>query len=108
MDAQSNHFQSLAMTVLAIATAVIGFGLFGSGLQDGGSILGTSRLIQWIYGLMALLHYGIVVELVRRIIRQSDPATGEQVANGPLLFMALQVAYVAMVFIVGAFENPTN
>lgn len=63
------------MTVLIIATAVIGFGLFGSDLQDGGSTLSLGRILRWFYGLMALAHCGVLVEVVRRLIKQTTPVT---------------------------------
>lgn len=96
------------MTVLIIAAAIIGFGLFGADFRYGGSVWSPAMLMRLLYGFMALIHYGVVIESVRRLIKQSSSVTGAQVANGPLFFTALLAAYVAMIFIVGVFETPTS
>ena len=112
MSAQSRHFQSQAVAILAIATAVAGFGLFGTDFQTG-SILWTSGAsgviarVKFILAMAAVASYIATMLSVRKIMRQKDTVTGEQIANGPLALTFGETAYLAMIFFVGILEEPS-
>ena len=113
MNAQSKHFQSLAVTILAIATAVTGFGLFGADFQAGEILSGTGlpsflARAKLLCGALSLICHAILIGTVWKILVQDGDTTRRQVANGPLLWMALQMAAVSLVFILGVLEEPTS
>ena len=113
MNPQTRHFQTLAVTILAIATAVIGFGLFGSDQLAGIEFRGTSGMVlaatlKLLLGLHALAQYGVLILSVGGLLRQRTTVTGQQVAHGPLLQMALVMASVALIYIIGVFEIPVD
>lgn len=69
MNPQTYHYQTLAVTILAIATAVIGFGLFGSDQLAGTNLLGSPKtllapVLKLLLGLHALGQYGILIAVV--------------------------------------------
>ena len=112
MSAQSRHFQSQAVAILAIATAVIGFGLFGTDFQSGsilwtGGLSGTLARIKLISATVAVAWYVATMLSVRKIMRQRDEVTGSQIANGPLLLTFVETINVAMIFFVGILEEPS-
>ena len=109
MNPGTAHYQTQSITILAIATAVIGFGLFGSD-QLADIVLSGSRetaLASWfklLLGLHAFAQYGILIVVVSALLQQKHPVTGRQVAHGPLLQMALVVISVALIFVVDILE----
>ncbi len=113
MDAQARHFQSLAVTILAIATVVTGFGLFGADFQAGEVLWGTGTSailarVKLLYGAASLICHAILIGTVWRILVQDGDTTGRQVAYGPLRWMATQMVVVSIIFIIGVFEQPTG
>ena len=102
VDPDTRHCQAQAVTLLAIATGVLGFGLFGAEFR-----LSTEPLpaLKFASGGLALVIYMALAESVRVILR-NDGVTGRQVAEGPLRRMFLVVVYVISVFVVGIFEGP--
>ena len=102
MDPDTRHFQAQAVTLLAIATGAIGFGLFGAEFR-----LSTEPLpaLKFAAGGLALVIYMALVESVRVILHNGD-VTGRQVAQGPLKRMFLVVVYVMSVFVIGIFDSP--
>ena len=107
------HYQTLAVTILAIATAVVGFGLFNSEQLAGINLRGSPETLlvpafKLAFGLNALAQYGILVGAVGGLLKQETPVTGRQVAHGPLLLMAWVIVSVALIFIIGIFEMPPN
>ena len=110
MNSNSRHFQSLSVTILAIATAAIGFGLFGADFHPVESLaaagfatfLASAKLLS---GGLALIHYSAVLVSVARILMQDTNATGRQVSLGPLVLMGLEMAFVAAIFVIGVFEQ---
>jgi hypothetical protein len=110
MSAHSNH-QNQALTILTIATAAIGFGLFGSDFDTGttlleGGLSPTFARAKLGYGIVALGFYVTVLKSVREILMQSDNVTGRHIVEGPLSRMYAEMVFVALIFIVGAFEEP--
>ena len=109
MSPQTSHYQTQAVTILAIATAVIGFGLFGSDQLAGIDLRGSSETIfAMVFKLLLSLHalgqYAVLLLSVSSLLRQESSVTGRQVAHGPLLQMALVMTSVALIFIIGIFE----
>ena len=111
INEQSRHFQSLSVTILAIATAAIGFGLFGAdfriiaSLPDlRGPVLFWAAL-KLVCGAGAMIGYTSVVVAVAKILTQGSPITGRQVALSALLLMGVVMVFVAFIFIIGVFEE---
>ena len=99
---ETRHFRTLAVTMLAIATGALGFGLFGAEFRASTELLPT---IMFAAGGFALVCYGALAESVR-IILQSGDVSGRQVAQGPLRNMFLVMFYVVSVFVFGIFDSP--
>ena len=112
MSAQSRHFQSQAVAILAIATAVVGFGLFGTDFQSGsilwtGGLSGLLARAKLILATVAVGFYFAAMLSVRKIMRQRDEVTGAQIANGPLLLTFGETIDVGLIFLVGILEEPS-
>ncbi len=114
MNPQSAYYQKQAVAILTIATAIIGFGLFGSDLHKDVIRLGPGSqvpplvAIKYLFAGAAIVHYLLLVESVRRVFKQTIPVSGQQIGDGPLFFMLLEIFYVALMFIFGAFEITDN
>ena len=110
MNSESRHFQSLSVTILAIATAAMGFGLFGADFHPVESFaevgfetfLAAAKLLS---GGLALIHYLAVLVSVARMLVQDSNVTGRQVTLGPLVLMGAEIAFVAAIFVIGVFEQ---
>ena len=110
MNSRSQHFQSLSVTILAIATAAVGFGLFGADFRVGENILETglsSHLVRLkvIAALSVLICYSVLVVSVARILGRKEVTDGH-VVNGPIRWMAMEMTYVAAIFIIRVLEEP--
>ena len=110
MSPHANH-QNQALTILAIATAAIGFGLFAAEFRAGtvlfetglGSDLARTKLL---CGAAALVSYAAVLVSVAEIIAQDDNVNGRQVVRWPMFLMSLEMVFIALIFIVGVLEKP--
>ncbi len=112
MTPHSNH-QNQALTILAIATAAIGFGLFGAEFSTGQILFepGLSGILARTKlgcGSMALVSYATVLASVAVIVMQDDNVTGRNVAEGPILLMSIEMTFVALILIIGVFEEPAT
>ncbi len=58
-----------------------------------------------ISGVMVLTQYVLVFASVRSILKMGDSATGEDVADGPLTQLFLQVWFLAIIFFIDIFEE---
>ena len=110
---QSRHFQSLSVTILAIATAAIGFGLFGADFHVVASLPELRgpvlfwAVLKLACGAGAMIGYASVVIAVGRILTQESSLTGRQVTLSALLLTGVVMVFVALIFIIGVFEeNP--
>ena len=99
---ETRHFRSQAITMLAIATGALGFGLFGAEFRVSTELLPVMKLAA---GGLAFVCYVALAESVRFMLQDGD-VTGQQVARGPLRAMFLVVFYVVSVFVIGVFEGP--
>ena len=115
MNPQSRG-QEQAIAILAIATAVIGFGLFGgdffgpripTDLQSNlpAGTLAFLRSAKAICGVMVVAQYVFVFVSVKRIFMLRNDATGEHVADGPLTQLYLQVWFLAIIFLIDVLER---
>ena len=110
MNAQSQHFQSISVTILAIATAAMGFGLFGADFRPVANLPETRlesflAVAKLLAGGLALLQYAAVLASVAKILIQDGNVSGRQVTLGPLVLMAVEMAFVAAIFVIGVFES---
>ena len=104
MSAASRHFQSQAVTMLAVATGALGFGLLGAEFRVSTEILPMGKFVAAGYVLVA---YVALVRSVRGIL-ESDSVTGKDVVRGPLLCLFLVVLYVISIFVIGIFDRPAD
>lgn len=101
---ETRHFRTQAVTMLAVATGALGFGLFGAEFRVSAEILPT---MMFVAGGLALAFWVTLAESVRVILQTGD-VTGRQVARGPLRSMFLVVVYVVCVFVAGIFDSPPS
>ena len=101
VEAQSQHFQSQAVTMLVMATGAIGFGLFGTEFRVSTELLPTMKFGA---GGLVLVFYVMLVRSVRNILESSE-VTGRDVVAGPLFHMFLVVLYVVFIFVVDIFDD---
>lgn len=101
VDPETRHFQTQAVTMLAIATGAIGFGLFGAEFRVSEELLPAMKFAAGGY---ALLWYWLLTRSVKNIL-DSGEVTGRQIVEGPLTYMFLVVVFVVSVFVVGIFEG---
>ena len=110
MTDESRHFQSLSITLLAIGTAALGFGLFGAKFlietapyvsenADSHSIVeSVDVFVKTVVVLVALFLYAMLVLSVRSILIQTE-VTGEDVVQGPLFWMFELMVCIAAIFV---------
>ena len=99
---ETRHFRTQAVTILAIGTGALGFGLFGAEFRVSTELLPMMKLAA---GGLTLVCYVALTESVRFMLQDAD-VTGRQVVRGPLRAMYLVVFYVVSVFVIGVFEGP--
>ena len=104
VGAETPHFQSQAVAMLAIATGALGFGLFGSEFRVSMELL---HLLKVWFGLHALAVYTLLVKSVGEILKSGD-VTGRQVVEGPLMHMWLVVSSTAVVWIVEVIQDQSG
>ena len=104
VQARTQHFQSQAVAMLAVATGAIGFGLFGAEFRVSTEFLPTLKLVA---GGFVLVFYVAVAQSVKDILESAD-VTGRDVATGPLVRLFLIVVYVACIFVADILDNPAG
>ena len=107
------HRQNQALTILAIATATIGFGLFGADFNTGKILLDSGLTASLArakvaLGVAALLSYATVLASVASILRRRTNITGQQLVTGPLQRTYLELFYIGLIFVAGIFEGPVS
>ena len=103
MNPETRHHQAQAVTILAIGTGALGFGLFGAEFRVSTELLPVMKLAA---GGLALVSYMALAESVSGILQDVD-VTSRKVARGPLRTMSLVVVYVVSVFVIGIFDSPS-
>ena len=100
---ETRHFRTQAVTMLAVATGALGFGLFGAEFRVSTDLLPAMKLAA---GGLALVFYAVLTGSVSGILQSGD-VSGRQVARGPLRNMFLVMVYVVSVFVVGIVDSPS-
>ena len=109
MPAKQPDRHQLAVAILAIATAAIGFGLFGGDVEihrrvaEGGVALGFQRG-KLIGILVSGMFYVLVLWSVSRILR-GDRVTGRQLADGPLLWLYMEMVSLGGLYLLTVLEE---
>ena len=94
------HFQSLSVTILGIATAVLGFGLFGADFSGNSQYL-VPKLIA---GGTAMFYYLMLTGSIRKILTATN-ITGKDVEQGPLYWTTQLMGSVAVIFVADVAGN---
>ncbi len=89
MEPKAPDRHQLAVAILAITTAAIGFGLFGSDLELGEltTASGLAREVQWaklIGAAATTVFYFMVLITVGRMV-SNDKISRRQLTNGPIM-----------------------
>ena len=99
---ETRHFRTQAVTMLAIATGALGFGLFGAEFRVSTDLLPAMKFAA---GGLALVFYSVLTGSVSSTLQSGD-VSGRQVARGSLRNMFLVMFYVVSVFVIGIFDDP--
>ena len=104
-------YLQLALTILAIATAVAGFGLFQASVQDGEALFALGQQVKTGsvklgLGLGALIAYLGLMFYTSSLLRQEEKVTGQQLAEGSLTMLLLETLMVALIYVIGLFDRP--
>ena len=99
----------LAVAILAIATAAIGFGIFGGDFALGELVQkpGLARQIQWakLTGIVATtVFYFLVLITVGRML-PSHRISGRELLNGPIAWLYLEMVSLAGLYFFGVLEE---
>ena len=102
----------LAVAILAIATAAIGFGLFGNNFQIGelAPAPGQPRAFQVVKlaGLVSTtLFYFLVLVTVSRMLSK-DKIANQELVNGPMVWFYLEMVSLTVLYFFGIIEELTG
>ena len=101
----TRDYQQMAVAILAIATAALGFGLWSQDLaplETGGTPL---RYAQPALGLIATIFYFGAFIAVGWILGRRGRVTGQDLVTYPMLWLYLQMFALALLFFVGYFAD---
>ncbi len=108
MSVKLSDRQSQAVAILAIATAAIGFGLFGVDLDlkvpsaENPEI--ASKFIANLLCILTALGFYFAVFLTSgRILAQNQSVPGHQLVRGPLNWMYWEMVSLALIFLAKLF-----
>lgn len=105
MTAGTREYQQMAVAILAIATAALGFGLWGQDLapsEIGGAPL---RYARRSLGLVATISYFGTFVSVGRILAQEGRITGQDLVTRPMAWLYLQMLALALLFFAGYYAD---
>ena len=111
MNQRLPDYHQLAVAILAIATAAIGFGLFGGGLSLGeftfttGFNLVRSFQVAKLAGAVSSATFYFLVVLDVAAIFQEGEVSGERIRNGPMLWFFLEMVSLGGLFLVSILEE---
>ena len=99
----------LAVAILAIAAAAIGFGLFGSDVTFNEFVRepGLARHIQWarLAGIAsATVFYFLVLLTVGRML-SNEEISRKELTNGPIAWFYMEMVSLAWLYIVSVIEQ---
>lgn len=107
MESRTRDYHQMAITILAIATAAIGIGLWASDFDWSLPPSRESRLVvlYWVRVSIVLaatcFYFATFVATTRLLVRDRN-VTGEDLARGPLILLYLQMGHLAFLFLSGA------
>ena len=107
MESQTRDYHRMAITILAIATAAIGIGLWASDFdwsppQSQNSLLEVLYVVRVSSVLAATFFYFATFVATTRLLVRDRNVTGKDLARGPLTLLCLQMGYLAFLFLSGA------
>lgn len=108
MKEQQQHFQSISITIVAIATAALGFGLFqayGDAMAAALALenwVGFAAWMKLLSGAAAVFFSVMMLVSVYRILVKHDGLTGEQVVRGPFVYLGMVMLHSIIVFVCSA------
>ena len=103
----TRDYQQMAVAILAIATAALGFGLWSQDFappETGGALLPYVR--QGLGVIATIFYFGTFIA-VGWVLRRKGPVTGQDLVIYPVLWLYLQVLALALLFFVGYFADIT-
>lgn len=109
LPSKSPDRHQLSVAILAIATAAIGFGLFGGDIQFG-ELMQTPSLardIQWarLAGIaFATVSYFLVLVTVGRMLPK-DQISGKELTNGPFAWFYMEMVSLAWLYMLSVIEQ---
>ena len=104
MTAKSPDRHQLAVAILAIATAAIGFGLFGSDLlvgqlvRDGNFVAAIQYLKLALIAVAVISYFAVAISVARML--PDDHVTGRELAYGPTQWLVVEMAALAALYLV--------
>lgn len=108
MNEQAKHWHPLAIAILAIATAALGFGLLQADmvariqweLRSESLLVVVLAWLKVYAGLVAILAYFEVIRQVHRVLHTVSPVVSN-ITKGPLIAMIVEMAALTGLFIFG-------
>ena len=104
-------YHQLAVAILAIATAAIGFGLFGGGLSigeltftSGFNLVRSFQVAKLVGAASSATFYFLVVIDVAAVFRDGE-VSGERLRNGPMFWFFLEMVSLGGLFLVSVMEE---
>jgi hypothetical protein len=109
MSSVPSSGHQLAIAIVAIATAAIGFGLFGADIQIGvfewTTGLVSSVQLGRLFGLVATtVFYFLVVISVGRLLPDGE-ITGRQLTDGPMQWFFLEMVSLGGLYIIDVIDQ---
>ena len=101
----TRDYQQMAVAILAIATAALGFGLWSQDLAP--PEIGETLLhhVQPALGLIATALYLGTFVSVGRILAQEGRVTGQDLVARPMVWLYLQMLALALLFFAGHYAD---
>ena len=101
----------LAIAILAIATAAVGFGLFGFNLKIDPVSLALTGIpgatsILFSFVVLTLLVYAILVISISRLLLRDENPTGRDLVGGPFYWMSIEMLLLGVTYIMRIFQTP--
>ena len=105
MTDRTRDYQQMAVAILAIATAALGFGLWSQDFalpETWGTPLHHTQLA---LGLVATFFYFGTFVSVGRILAQEGRITGQDLVTRPMAWLYLQMLALALLFFAGYYAD---
>ena len=106
----TRDYQQMAVAILAIATAALGFGLWNQDFalpETGDPRILLLHYVQRGLGVLATILYFAAFITVGRILWQKERVTGQDLVTRPMVWLYLQMFALALLFLVGNIADIT-